>query len=322
MSASQLAASRASDPHGANGPFHDGEKALQSRVGVRERAEQGGRRMIRDRMPEQHREMFAKLPMILVGSLDGQRRPWASVLTGRPGFLASPDDRTLRIESLPFEGDPLQANLTVLAPLGLLGLEPATRRRNRTNGSVVALDERGFTVQVEQSFGNCPQYITPREPSWARPAGEKPAASPSLLGSLLPRAAQDLVNRSDTFFIASASPEARAGGGPHGVDVSHRGIEPGALRLGEEGGAHVLTVPDFRGNSMFNTLGNILVYPRAGLLFVDPGSGDTLQLTCAVEIVWDSPDLAAFPGAQRLLRFRIEEGRFTLGASPLRWSPV
>src|SRR5438132_2495804 len=153
-------------------PFHDGELAVQERAGVREKIETAGQRMIRDAMPEQHRELFEKLPTLLVGSLDAQRRPWASMLVGRPGFVRAPDERHLRIAALPGFADPLARHLAVDAPLGLLGLEPQTRRRNRMNGTLVAIDADAFTVRVDQSFGNCPQYIQAREPHWVRPPAQ------------------------------------------------------------------------------------------------------------------------------------------------------
>jgi predicted pyridoxine 5'-phosphate oxidase superfamily flavin-nucleotide-binding protein len=299
-------------------PFHAGEAAVQERAGVRAQVEATGGRMIRDFMPDQHRELFGKLPTLLVGSLDAQRRPWASMLVGRPGFVSSPDARRLRIAALPDAADPLAAQLAEGTPVGLLGLEPATRRRNRMNGRVVALDAAGFEVGVEQSFGNCPQYIQAREPSWREAAG--PGAV-ERFGATLPAAAVALVQRADTLFIASAAREAGRGGPAHGVDVSHRGGRPGFVRVQrDEHGAHVLTIPDFRGNNLFNTLGNLVAHPQAGLLFFDPDSGDRLQLAGRAELVWDGAALAAFAGALRLLRITVETGAWAAAALPLRWS--
>ena len=131
-------------------PFHAGEHAAQARVGVREKIAAAGQRMIRDAMPEQHRELFEKLPTIVVGSLDARRRPWASILAGPPGFIGTPDERTLRVAVRPGAADPLAAHLALGAPLGLLGIEPHTRRRNRMNGTVIALDGGGFSIGVDQ----------------------------------------------------------------------------------------------------------------------------------------------------------------------------
>src|SRR6266404_837544 len=144
-------------------PWHDGERAMQARAGVAERMARVGERAIRDFMPDQHRDFFAQLPFIVVGSVDHDGWVWASLLAGRPGFAASLDPRSLTIAALPVSGDPLAGALVLGAKLGLLGIELPTRRRNRLNGSVVALDGGSFTVTVEQSFGNCPQYIQARD---------------------------------------------------------------------------------------------------------------------------------------------------------------
>lgn len=300
-------------------PFHAGEIAVQQRAGVRDRIEAVGGRFVREFMPEQHRELFEKLPALWVGSLDASGRPWASLLLGRPGFVSAPDERHLRIAAQPGFGDPLGAQLAVGVPLGLLGLEPATRRRNRMNGTVVARDAEAITVEVDQSFGNCPQYIQARARHWA----EEPAAYAATRpvrpqGARLDADAVRLVEHSDTLFIASAAANARGAAGAEGVDVSHRGGKPGFVRVDTVGGASVLTLPDFRGNAMFQTLGNIAARPVAGLVFVDPTRGDLLQLTGRAEIVWDGAELAAFAGAQRLLRVTVDEGRFVPGAVPLR----
>ena len=298
-------------------PFHAGERALQTLAGSREVMAAAGSRVIRDYMPDQHREFFAQLPFLIVGSMDAQLQPWASVLAAPPGFAHSPDPTHLRIDALPMAGDPLAAQLAQGASLGLLGIQPHTRRRNRMNGSVEAIDATGFTVEVQQSFGNCPKYIQAREPLFA--AGQVAAPAQRIDG--LDDAARALIGRADTFFIASALPQHAAVGdeadpAAQGVDVSHRGGLPGFVRVGEDG---VLTVPDFTGNRFFNTLGNLSVHPRAGLLFIDFENGDLLHVTATAEIVWNGPEVDAFEGAERLLRLRVEQVLRRPGALPLRW---
>ena len=300
-------------------PYHAGERAVQTRAGVRERAERAGLRMIRDFMPEQHRALFETLPYVIVGSLDAADRPWASILTGAPGFMRAPDARLLEIGARPVSGDPLAANLARGAPVGVLGIELETRRRNRVNGTVIGADEEGFTVYVRQSFGNCPQYIQARTHEISTAPADLPHAVRAE-GPLLSPAAADLVGKADTFFIASASASARGNASGDGVDVSHRGGKPGFVRVEAVGGRTVLTAPDFAGNQMFNTLGNLAANPRAGLLFVDFATGHTLTLTGKTEIVWDGPELAAFAGAQRLICFTVEQGVWIENAAPLGWS--
>lgn len=300
-------------------PFHQGERAVQVRAGVRERMARVPPRGFRDAMPDQHRELFAKLPWFLVGSVDENLQPWASVLVGRPGFLRSPDPQTLEVNALPVQGDPLARNLREGAALGGLGIQLETRRRNRVNGVVTELSPGGFTLRVGQSFGNCNQYIQAREPVWVDAASA--TAAIHSLGPNLPEALRSAIARADTFFIASATPAARgAGAAVHGADVSHRGGNPGFVQISERAGQTVLTLPDYPGNNFFNTLGNLELWPHAGLLFIDFQTGDTISLAADSEVLWEGPELAGSRGAERLLRVAIRGGVWIERALPLRWS--
>ncbi|MEK9970035.1 MAG: pyridoxamine 5'-phosphate oxidase family protein [Ferrovibrio sp.] len=295
------------------GQFHKGEQMLQARVhpALPQRMARTAEVALRSFMPDQHRDFFGILPTLVVGSVDGATgQPWASMLAGRPGFTYAPDAVTLRVDAKPVPGDPLAQNLKDGAQVGILGLQPESRRRNRMNGHVSALDETGFTVAVEQSFGNCPQYIQARVPVLVGAPPEPPVRLESAV--LSPRAAL-MIGNADTLFIAT---HARG----EGVDVSHRGGKPGFVKLQQRDGHTELTLPDFRGNNFFNTLGNIALDPRAGILVVDYSSGDMLQLTGEAEIIWDGPEVESFHGALRLLRLRVTEGRILLGALPVRWS--
>ncbi|TQK07251.1 pyridoxamine 5'-phosphate oxidase family protein [Herbaspirillum sp. SJZ107] len=296
--------------------FHAGELQVQARAGVPAEYAQRASAAIRDHMPDQHRQFFGQLPLFFLGALDADGQPWATVLAGTPGFISAPDARTLRIVGGPLPGDPLQGQLLPGRRVGGLGLVPATRRRNRVNGVIDTVDGGVVTVAVEQSFGNCPQYIQQRTPRAVTP----PAAPLVVRAAALDERDLALIRRADTLFIASANPDAQAAAqadGARGVDVSHRGGRPGFVHAAAGG---ILLVPDFAGNSFFNTLGNLAVYPRAGLLFVDVDSGDLLHLAVEGEIVWDGPLVEAFEGAERLLRLQVREVVRNVGALPLRWS--
>ena len=299
--------------------FHEGERAVQARVGVREKIEELGRRVIRDHMPDQHREFFALLPFVVIGALDDSRQPWATVLAGPSGFMRSPDPKTLVIQAQPAPSDPLAGSLRAGRPVGLLGIQPHTRRRNRMNGIVRSASAGALEIAVSQSFGNCPKYIQAREPLYVASADASGFTTRGADGPL-DAAAQAVVRAADTFFIATAHPDAAAGSAASsdGVDVSHRGGKPGFVKV-EDGGLH-LTAPDFIGNFLFQTLGNLTINPRAGLLFVDVASGDLLYVAVRGSIVWDGPQLRAFEGAQRLVGFEVIGWRFVERGLPLRWS--
>ncbi|OXI95544.1 pyridoxamine 5'-phosphate oxidase [Burkholderia sp. AU33803] len=297
-------------------PFHAGELAVQQRAGVTDAAGSAGRRGIRRFMPDQHRAFFAQLPFFVLGGVDAHGQPWATLRAGAPGFVTSPDARTLRIASRALPGDPLAGAWQPGAPLGGLGIEFDTRRRNRVNGVVRAADGDALTIAVEQSFGNCAKYIQGRKPTFV--AREVDAFARPDVSDALNDADRALLAQADTFFVASANTSADAGAA-RGADVSHRGGMPGFVRVDD---ARTLTSPDFSGNRFFNTLGNLQHDPRAGLLFIDFDHGDLLYVAARAEIVWDGPLVASFDGARRVVRFHVREVRRMRAVLPFRWSAV
>jgi ferredoxin-NADP reductase/predicted pyridoxine 5'-phosphate oxidase superfamily flavin-nucleotide-binding protein len=288
-------------------PWHAGEQQLQAHVGVAERMEAFGRKVIRTWMPDQHREFYQKLPFLLYGAVDADGRPWASLLEGAPGFAHSPDPEHLHFASQVAADDPAQ--LRNGEPIGLLGIELHTRRRNRLNGHVGNLTAQGFDVSVDQAFGNCPQYIQLRQ--FQRVPLTDPQTRPAQHLNALDDAATALITGADTFFVASYVDT----DGERAVDVSHRGGQAGFVRV--EGNR--LTIPDFAGNLHFNTLGNLLLNPKAGLLFIDFSTGDVLQLSGRTEILLDDPQIEAFQGAERLWTFEVEKLVRRPAALALRW---
>lgn len=301
--------------HHAMDPFHDGEREAQSRAGVADVALTNGSRGIRDYMPDQHRAFFAMLPFMVFGGVDASGQPWATLRANTPGFVSTPDSRTLRIDGGALPGDPLAGSWVPGARIGGLGIQPHTRRRNRVNGVIEAVDGDVVTLTVKQSFGNCPKYINGREPTFA---GNVLANASVEHADSLSEEDRALIAHADAFFIASANLDDTAAAG-RGVDVSHRGGVPGFVRIDD---ARTLTAPDFTGNNFFNTIGNLLRDSRAGLLFVDFTRGDLLYLAVRAEVIWDGPEIAQFPMAQRLVRFHLHEARRVRRALPLRWSAV
>jgi predicted pyridoxine 5'-phosphate oxidase superfamily flavin-nucleotide-binding protein len=299
-------------PH-AESPFHAGEQAAQQRAGSREQMEVAGRRVVRPAMPAQHRQFFAQLPFVVVGAVDAAGMPWATVLAGAPGLMGSPDPGHLRIAARPLAGDPLADALRAGADIGLLGIELHTRRRNRMNGRLVAVDETGLTVAVAQSFGNCPRYIQLRH--WREASPDEIGVAPAWRGDALDAEATHALRAADTIFIATHHRDA---GSVHsgGADVSHRGGKPGFIRVD---GPRTLTFPDFNGNNYFNTIGNLVANPRAGLLVPDFERGSLLHLSGHSEIVWQGPEVDAFDGAERLVRLHVERVVRRPGVLPLRW---
>lgn len=291
-------------------PFHQGEQKVQEPLGVRD-IEQWARKVVRNYLPDQHRAFHSALPFLIVAARDSLGRPWATLLAGPEGFVTSPDPESLRIQAKPVPGDALEDALVPGADLGILGIEFATRRRNRVNGRVSAVDLAALEFSVDQSFGNCPQYICERE--WRRIknvlAGEA-RVSPGLTSSQ-----QAWIASADTFSIASG--HRGEGESPiYGMDASHRGGDAGFVQVTD---GNCLMFPDYAGNNHFNTIGNLFLDPRAGMLFVDFETGGLLQLTGRTSVDWDSTAVSAIPAARRLVIFDVEAVVELPASLPLRW---
>jgi predicted pyridoxine 5'-phosphate oxidase superfamily flavin-nucleotide-binding protein len=296
-------------------PFHPGEQEVQKRMGVRDKSETVGRRGVRDYLPDQHREFYTLLPFLLVGTTDPQGRSWASLLTGPNGFITSPDPYHLQLATQPLFGSPIADHLEIGADIGILGILPENRRRNRATGQIAAIDASGITVTIAQTFGNCPQYIQTRTiellPEIAQPHQKKLLEQ----GDRLDSAAVELIQRSDTLFIATSYNTGKENPA-FGCDVSHRGGKPGFVRVESD---RTFIFPDFTGNFLYNTVGNILLNPRAGFLFIDFETRDLLYLTGRAEIVWDGPEIKAFLATERFIRFDVEAWRRVKASLPLQF---
>lgn len=294
-------------------PWHSGELELQRHAGVAERMDDVGRRNVRAFMPEQHRAFFPQLPMIVLGAVAPDGEVWATLVAGKPGFLSSPSPLELVADGMPAPDDPARSGIAEGKSIGLLGIELHTRRRNRLNGVVTRADANGFALGVRESFGNCPQYIQLRDFEFERDPRVY-SSEAAIESSQLEGAALEMVRDADTFFVASYVDGAD---GVRKVDVSHRGGKPGFVRIGEDG---VLTVPDFAGNLFFSTLGNFRVNPKAGLVFADFETGDLVQIIGIPEVVLDSPEIAAFQGAERLWRIKPTRVLYRRAALPMHWT--
>ncbi|MDB6060921.1 MAG: putative pyridoxamine 5-phosphate oxidase, FMN-binding protein [Verrucomicrobiaceae bacterium] len=295
--------------------FHAGERALQQRAGTRERMAAIGKQVIRNYMPEQHRDFFQQLPFLIFSGCDASGQPWASIVTGAAGFITSVDSTHLNVSAQLSTRDPLQDAFSPGAMIGLLGIEPHTRRRNRMNGIIETNNSNGFSIIVNQSFGNCPKYIQARKPFFVKENSQREVIINS---DKLDAAATKIISNADTFFIASVHASKNEGDpeSARGVDVSHRGGKSGFVRVID----NTLYVPDYAGNSFFNTLGNLLLERRAGLLFIDFDNGDLLYVSATAEIIWDKAVIDEFEGAQRVMKLTVTQQIRMSGALPLRWS--
>lgn len=298
-------------------PFHEGECAVQDAVGVRERVAELGSHLIHPKLPDGAGRFIAAQPALFLGVVDKDGQPWASQVMGLPEFIETPNDETLLIGARPPGHDPAGAGLEIGADVGTLALEFASRRRFRINGLVRALGEASIALGVVQAFGNCPKYIQTRH--WRVATDHETGAPVATATDVIEAEARRIIEGADTYFIASACGSAREDA-RHGADVSHRGGRPGFVHVSEDGRS--LRAPDFMGNFMFNTLGNLSREPRCGLLFIDFDTGTTVQIAARAEILWDGPLVARFAGAERVVRFHVKRVVHTTFAVGLRFSPA
>jgi predicted pyridoxine 5'-phosphate oxidase superfamily flavin-nucleotide-binding protein len=256
------------------GPFHEGELALQRATGGRDMGARNGR-IIADRLVPNASGFIARQELAAVASIDGDGQPWASALVGPPGSFTAPEATRLRLDRAAGRADdPLWANLRDDARVGLLFIEVESRRRYRVNGRVADPDGDPLVVEVGEAFGNCPKYISRRHLTVGPAATDAPGVEE---GSRLGDRERSIIASADVLFVASANPAGH-------LDASHRGGRPGFVQWSDGR----LVVPDYPGNSMFNTLGNLRLHPPAGLLFLDFAGGQTLQLTGATVLDLDS----------------------------------
>jgi uncharacterized protein len=288
-----------------NSLYHAGEVKVQSRAGACEAANNAGR-MIYPLIAHVFVDFIQSQPMVILGYVDAHGMVWSSILCGKPGFMHVKDEQTLKIDAGQDESDPLLGNLQDGSELGMLVIDFATRRRLRLNGSVI-IEAGGFSVQTRQVYPNCPKYIQAREYEL-----HDDTSSSSLTtrhATLMGEELKQRIRLADTFFIGSFHPLG-------GADVSHRGGYPGFVQAVDE---RTLIWPDYNGNNMFNTLGNITENPDCGLLFLDFEQGGTLQLSGTAEIIWDKERALLFPGAERIIEFKLLKVIETENATALRW---
>lgn len=290
-------------------PYHEGELEFQARAGEFDRAVLTAS-AIRSWFPPPVVGFFRDQRWVVIGGRDVSGAVWVTVLFGQPGFLTVQSETVLRIAARPMVDDPLALLRSTAAPVGLLAIDLGRRRRVRVNGQATPLTDGdgGLLLTADQVYPNCMKYIQRRE---LVDVDHGQGRGPERRGGELTAAQQDWLATTDTFYLASAAPDGSA-------DASHRGGTPGFLEVPD---ANSLLWPDYAGNSMFNTLGNVYLDPRVGLLALDPHTGSTLHLTGRCRVENDPPLLAPYPGARRLVLLQIEEVREYPHRVPLRFGP-
>jgi predicted pyridoxine 5'-phosphate oxidase superfamily flavin-nucleotide-binding protein len=279
-------------PDSRPGGFHEGELAVQRRAGVAVQAARLAGMLAPGELRGGFAHFLADRTFAALTARAADGRLWVSPLTGPPGFLDATGATTLTVHTTPRAGDPLHGVPTG-QPVGMVVVEFATRRRVRVNGTLTAVEGQMLRIEVEQTYGNCPQYIQQRV---LHPTGDIQVGA-ARRGSTLTDDDRDLISRADTFFIGTTH-------ATRGADASHRGGPPGFVRLDGER----LWWPDYTGNNMFNTLGNLETDSSAALLVPDFTTGATVQLSGTAQLDWTVPGSPGDDDATgRVVRFTTEQ---------------
>jgi len=257
--------------------FHEGELAVQLRAGLRDQASRLEGMLAPVSLTGGRAAILGLQSFAVLVARDADHRLWASPLVGQPGFLEG-QGQLLLVKTKPAPADPLH-DLAPGQAAGVLAIDLERRRRIRVNGRITDVAGNGLTVDVDEAFGNCPSYIWPRQitPGPVQPV--EPQRSALTTAGELTDEARRIITSADTFFLGTEHPT-------RGADASHKGGAPGFVQVD---GADVVW-PDYAGNNMFNSMGNVAVDPTAALLFVDFETGDVLQLSGEAVIEWNDDD--------------------------------
>jgi uncharacterized protein len=280
--------------------YHDGERAIQALAGRRAEAQALGG-MIAPRLSFSSAKFLGSQSFAIASSVDSADRVWASLLTGPPGFLEVLSAQSIYIHCdisphLPLS-ESIKATASSTASLGLVVIDLATRARLRLNGTVTESSARGISLELRQVYFNCPMYIQRRA---LKSLDSSPAeiSVATTMSTRLSYQQSQLISQADTFFIASLNSESSD------ADASHRGGFPGFVKVIR---SNTIAFPDYSGNNMFNTLGNIYVNPQVGLIFINFEEGSTLQITGRAKILWDTEIVSSFLGAERVVLLRVDQ---------------
>lgn len=263
-------------------PFHDGEIAIQERTGEREFALMNSV-SVKNEILRAALSFIERQSLIVVATEDSDKNLWASILFGKQGFVRAENTKELHValNQVQFiNGDPVLTNIENDPRVGALMIELDTRRRLKINGRASSQDENELTIAVEESFPLCPKYIQRRKVRLPEEQSQLDQTVSAVSGTKLGKQEVTLIQNSDTMFSATSN--------PHGnLDVSHRGGKPGFVRVLNE---TTLRVPDFAGNSMFNSLGNLQLNDKAGVIILDFAGRQSLQITGRAAVLLDQND--------------------------------
>ena len=278
----------------------------------------------------QHQHFFSNLSYFALSSLDEDGRPWASIVAGGKGFMRALDGKHLAFISDLQCGDPLPHNLTLglivkspplennmeqARPVAGLGIDFSNRKRTKVAGFVpdgfakIDGDSLKVIVFTNRSLGNCPKYITIRTIEYRKRCNSFIEINQPN-GTNLTEACKTIISKSDIIFIASRhiQDEDRS---MITMGCNIRGGLPGFVRYSENGDS--LFLPDYSGNNLYQSLGNIESEGLAGIVFTNFSTGDALYVTGIAKNVFGNEARSIMPRVNCLTQLKITGFRLVRG---------
>ncbi|KAK7711559.1 hypothetical protein SLS57_008042 [Botryosphaeria dothidea] len=329
-------------------PWSDGERAMQDLLRVPRDMDNPTSSF----MTPQAAAMLVRAPLLALGALDADHRPWAALWGGEPGFsqplgnsifgVRSPVDRRFDpVAQALVDG---KTNGEVIKEEGRgrmvagLPIDLVTRKRVKIYGRMVVasmgrasggaeeeeagkeeddqnegLGQMQLVIKVEQSLGNCPKYLNSKSITPATPRPQLESDSPTLSA-----AARALVAKSDLFFISSSN-------GTHDMDVNHRGGPAGFIRVqpsSDPSAPTTLVYPEYSGNRYYQTVGNLRTTPLAGLCIPDFATGDVLYATGRTTIHANADAARLLPRSNLAIAIELTAAKLVRNGLSFRGNPT
>ena len=256
--------------------FHQGELTVQAKAGEAGIAN-NVKRIIKNKIIKGAIPFLENQSFVIISSLDANKKVWNSLLLGYSGWIDASTEGQLIFsleKIISPKSDIFFQNIQANEQVGLLFIELGSRKRYRVNGRIKQNEEQ-LVLTIQEAYPNCPKYIQRRV---LTPPNKETTPIPTRSkGTTLTPQQRTLIKSADTFFVGSQS---KAGF----LDTSHRGGPIGFIDILVDG---TFKIPDYKGNSLFNTLGNFMENPSAGLIFIDFEKGNTLQITGQATLLFD-----------------------------------
>jgi hypothetical protein len=287
--------------------------------------------------PPAHGVRIASNHLLGLGTLDDEGQPWSTIWGGERGFAKRIAKGVLGIRAVvDRQYDPVvQALLGSAVPGKHVRRDDETIGRKFMSGISIDFDSRDrvkvmgrlltgeaednnnvgevqLAMLVQESTGNCPKYINKRDVHAHVP-------SPRLVSDSLPlpQHAIDLIHKADLFFMSSTNGDS--------MDTNHRGGRVGFVRVARNepdkecgDGGVVLVYPEYSGNRLYQSLGNLYLNNKIGIAVPDFETSDVLYLTGTAQLLLGEAATAVMPYCKLALQIHVQAARLVADGLPFR----